>query len=91
MQEQMNTAMAQLSKTVGQDVPTFDEVREKIEARYAKATGMADSAKAPSRTACSRSSGYALDGSSRSSGRDPRAVGSHLRHIEPDPAEKPEP
>ena len=42
MQEQMNTAMAQLSETVGQDVPTFDEVRDKIEARYAKATGMAE-------------------------------------------------
>jgi phage shock protein A len=42
MQEQMNSAMAQLSETVGQDVPTFDEVREKIEARYAKATGMAE-------------------------------------------------
>ena len=42
MQEQMNTAMAQLSETVGQDVPTFNEVREKIEARYAKATGMAE-------------------------------------------------
>ncbi len=42
MQEQMNAAMAQLSETVGQDVPTFDEVREKIEARYAKATGMAE-------------------------------------------------
>ncbi len=42
MQEQMNTAMAQLSETVGQDVPTFNEVRDKIEARYAKATGMAE-------------------------------------------------
>jgi phage shock protein A len=42
MQEQMNAAMAQLSETVGQDVPTFEEVREKIEARYAKATGMAE-------------------------------------------------
>jgi phage shock protein A len=42
MQEQMNSAMAQLSETVGQDVPTFNEVREKIEARYAKATGMAE-------------------------------------------------
>ena len=40
MQEQMNTAMATLSETVGQDVPTFEEVRQKIEARYAKATGM---------------------------------------------------
>jgi phage shock protein A len=39
MQEQMNRAMASLSETVGQDVPTFDEVRGKIEARYAKALG----------------------------------------------------
>jgi len=42
MQEQMNSAMASLSETVGQDVPTFDEVRQKIEARYAKAKGMAE-------------------------------------------------
>ena len=42
MQEQMNTAMATLSETVGEDVPTFDEVRDKIEARYAKAKGMAE-------------------------------------------------
>jgi phage shock protein A len=42
MQEQMNTAMASLSEQVGQDVPTLDEVREKIEARYAKARGMAE-------------------------------------------------
>src|SRR5438046_902490 len=42
MQEQMNKAMASLSQTVGQDVPTFDEVRDKIEARYAKALGAAD-------------------------------------------------
>ena len=42
MQEQMNTAMASLSETVGQDVPTLDEVRDKIEARYAKAKGMAE-------------------------------------------------
>ena len=40
MQEQMNTAMATLSETVGEDVPTLEEVRDKIEARYAKATGM---------------------------------------------------
>src|SRR5438876_474641 len=40
MQEQMNKAMASLSETVGEDVPTLDEVRDKIEARYAKATGM---------------------------------------------------
>jgi phage shock protein A len=42
MQEQMNSAMASLSETVGQDVPTFDEVRTKIEARYAKAKGAAE-------------------------------------------------
>src|SRR3954463_4518577 len=42
MQEQMNKAMSSLSETVGQDVPTFDEVRDKIEARYAKALGAAD-------------------------------------------------
>ena len=34
--------MASLSETVGQDVPTFDEVRDKIEARYAKAKGMSE-------------------------------------------------
>jgi phage shock protein A len=39
MQEQMNKAMASLSETVGQDTPSFDEVRDKIEARYAKAKG----------------------------------------------------
>jgi len=39
MQEQVNSAMASLSETVGQDVPTFDEVRDKIESRYAKALG----------------------------------------------------
>jgi phage shock protein A len=37
MQEQMNTAMAQLNEAVGDDVPTFNEIRDKIEARYAKA------------------------------------------------------
>ncbi|HUQ40555.1 MAG TPA: PspA/IM30 family protein [Acidimicrobiales bacterium] len=42
MQEQMNTAMAQLSEAVGQDVPTLAEVRDKIEARYAKARGMSE-------------------------------------------------
>ncbi|HEX2023563.1 MAG TPA: PspA/IM30 family protein [Acidimicrobiales bacterium] len=39
MQEQVNSAMAALNETVGQDVPTFEEVREKIESRYAKALG----------------------------------------------------
>jgi len=42
MQEQMNKAMAQLSATVGEDVPTFDEIRDKIETRVARAEGMAD-------------------------------------------------
>jgi phage shock protein A len=42
MQEQMNKAMASLSETVGQDVPTLDEVRNKIEERYAKAKGMSE-------------------------------------------------
>lgn len=39
MQEQMNKAMAQLSETIGEDVPTFEEIREKIEARTARAQG----------------------------------------------------
>src|SRR5207253_5273491 len=42
MQEQMNKAMATLSETVGQDVPTLDEVRTKIEARYARALGASE-------------------------------------------------
>src|SRR5207302_5199108 len=42
MQEQMNRAMATLSEAVGQDVPTFDEVRTKIEARYARALGASE-------------------------------------------------
>ena len=42
MQEQMNRAMSQLTATVGEDVPTFEEIREKIEARTARAAGMAD-------------------------------------------------
>ena len=37
MQEQMNSAMTQLQETVGDDVPTLNEVQQKIEARYAKA------------------------------------------------------
>jgi phage shock protein A len=41
MQEQMNKAMAQLNATVGEDVPTFEQVREKIERRLARAQGMA--------------------------------------------------
>ena len=42
MQEQVNTAMASLGETVGTDVPSLAEVRDKIEARYAKARGMAE-------------------------------------------------
>jgi phage shock protein A len=42
MQEQMNKAMQSLSETVGQDVPTLEEVRDKIEARYAKALGTSE-------------------------------------------------
>ncbi|HEY9556193.1 MAG TPA: PspA/IM30 family protein [Acidimicrobiales bacterium] len=42
MQEQVNKAMTSLSETVGEDVPTFNEVRDKIEARYAKARGAAE-------------------------------------------------
>lgn len=42
MQEHMNTAMAQLTEHVGQDVPTLAEVRDKIEERYAKAIGSAE-------------------------------------------------
>ncbi|MGI8685695.1 MAG: PspA/IM30 family protein [Acidimicrobiales bacterium] len=42
MQEHMNKAMAGLSQTVGQDVPSLDEVRDKIEQRYSKALGHAE-------------------------------------------------
>ena len=42
MQEQMNKAMSSLSETVGQEVPTLNEVRDKIEQRYAKAKGMSE-------------------------------------------------
>jgi phage shock protein A len=39
MQERMSSAMQSLSLTVGEDVPTLDEVRAKIETRYARALG----------------------------------------------------
>lgn len=42
MQEQMNTAMASLSETVGDDVPSFEEIRDRVELRYAKAKGTAE-------------------------------------------------
>jgi phage shock protein A len=38
----MNKAMATLAAPIGQDVPSFAEVRDKIEARYAKALGVAE-------------------------------------------------
>ena len=37
MQEQMNAAMKQLNESIGGDVPTLAEVKEKIEVRYTKA------------------------------------------------------
>jgi phage shock protein A len=42
MQEQMNKAMATLNETVGDEVPTFEQVREKIEKRLAKAQATSD-------------------------------------------------
>src|SRR5438309_288642 len=42
MQEQMNSAMASLTEAVGQDVPTLEEVRDKIEQRYARALGASE-------------------------------------------------
>jgi len=42
MQEQLSTAMAALNETVGQDTPSFEQVREKIEMRYAKAKSMTE-------------------------------------------------
>ena len=42
MQEQVNQAMSALNQSVGQDVPTLEEVRQKIETRYAKALGSAE-------------------------------------------------
>lgn len=42
MQESLNRTMTQLGTTVGEDVPSLDEVREKIEARYARAKGVSE-------------------------------------------------
>jgi len=42
MQEEMNSAMAQLNESVGADVPTLSEVQEKIQLRYAKAKATAE-------------------------------------------------
>lgn len=46
MQEQVNAAMQQISGTVGDQVPTLEEVQRKIEARLARAQGMAELAAA---------------------------------------------
>ena len=40
MQEQMNTAVASLSEGINSELPSFNEIRDKIEARYAKAKGV---------------------------------------------------
>ena len=42
MQEQLNRAMSTLNQTVGTEGPSLDQVRAKIEARYAKALGMSE-------------------------------------------------
>jgi phage shock protein A len=42
MQEQLNSAMSDLSKSVDHDVPSLDQVRDKIEQRYAKAVGTSE-------------------------------------------------
>jgi phage shock protein A len=42
MQEQLNRAMTSLNQTVDQNAPSLDQVREKIEARYARAIGTSE-------------------------------------------------
>jgi phage shock protein A len=42
MAEQLSTAMETMDAQVGADVPTLDQVRDKIETRLAKAKGMAE-------------------------------------------------
>ena len=42
MQEQLNTAVASITEVVGGDVPSIEEVRQKIEARYAKAKSVSE-------------------------------------------------
>jgi phage shock protein A len=42
MQEQLNSAMTDLGKSVDHDVPSLDQVRDKIEQRYAKAVGTSE-------------------------------------------------
>jgi phage shock protein A len=42
MQEQLNKAMNSLTQAVDQDAPSLDQVRQKIEARYARAIGTSE-------------------------------------------------
>lgn len=42
MQEQLNAAMSDLGKSVDHDIPSLDQVRDKIEQRYAKAVGTSE-------------------------------------------------
>jgi phage shock protein A len=42
MQEQLNRAMSNLNSTVDQSAPSLDQVRAKIEARYARALGTSE-------------------------------------------------
>jgi phage shock protein A len=42
MQEQLNSAMSDLGKSVDHDIPSLDQVRDKIEQRYAKAVGTSE-------------------------------------------------
>jgi phage shock protein A len=42
MQEQLNRAMSSLNQTVDQNAPSLDQVRAKIEARYARAIGTSE-------------------------------------------------
>ena len=42
MQEQLNSAMTDLGKSVDHDIPSLDQVRDKIEQRYAKAVGTSE-------------------------------------------------
>lgn len=42
MAEQLSTAMESMNAQVGEDVPTLDQVRDKIETRLAKAKGVAE-------------------------------------------------
>jgi phage shock protein A len=42
MQEQLNRAMSSLNQTVDSNAPSLDQVRAKIEARYARAIGTSE-------------------------------------------------